>query len=89
MSKALRKDGSKLQQPDWLARSQSNRTIFHPPNDSECIYKQTPTKSRLTMWNGSEFILTIQPHSNRGIASKLIFNCIYYVVAQRNQSIDW
>ena len=26
---------------------------------------------------------------NRGLASKLIFNCIDYVVAQRSQSIDW
>ena len=26
---------------------------------------------------------------NRGFASKLIFNCIDYVVAQRSQSIGW
>ena len=97
MSKAFRKDGSKLQQPDWLARSQSNRTIFDPPNDPGCIYKQTPTKSRPTIGmvqsspQPSNHIATDENRKspNRGLACKLIFNCIYYVVAQRSQSIDW
>ena len=96
MSKAFRKDGSKLQQPDWLARSQSTRTIFDPPNDPGCIYKRLPNHGQQygmvqSSPQPSNHIATDENRKipNRGLASKLIFNCTYYVVAQRSQSFDW
>ena len=50
MSKAFRKDGSKLQQPDWLARSRSNRTIFDPPNDPGAYINAYQITANNTEW---------------------------------------
>ena len=87
MSKAFRKDGSKLQQPDWLARSQSHRSIFDPPNDPKCAYQITANNTewfRVHLNHPTTYIATDENRKipNRGLASKLIFNCT--VVAQRS-----
>ena len=81
MSKGFRKDGSKLEQPDWLAKSQSNRTIFDPPNDPGCMYKRLPNHSEQygmvqSSPQPSNYIATDANRKipNRGFARKLIFN---------------